>query len=204
MTIDLVKVRAEVIIGDISTIRVETPFVQSFNVRKARNQASTFDASLKVRHNEISQTQVSGPVIINAGANGTLNPIFTGVIKKATVSPCWDDPGYVILNISGADILTNLQGKKYTRRCRATKSTWVSINSVVREGLRDGRFDYKFNTLKTTPGTSTNVQEVIGQGVSMIDNTTYKPSKAEAEKTVEVKITLQPSNTQPDVPSSEE
>lgn len=201
MAIDLVKVRAKITIGNIT---VETPFIQSFSVRKARGQVASFDASLKIEHTEISESQVSGPITIEAGADGSMPKIFTGIVKKATVSPCWDDPGYVILNISGTDIMGNLQGKKYTRRCRATKSTWVSINSVVREGLRDGRFDYDFNTLRTTSGESIKVQEVIGHGVSLIDNTTYKPTKARADATVEVKVTHKPSETGTDLPSSGE
>ena len=141
MGIELVKVRAEVKIGGGNSI--STPFVQSFNVRKARNQSSTFDASLKVDHYELAGSNVGGEIEIRAGANGSLNLIFTGIIKKITVSPCWDDPGYVLLNLSGTDALSLLAGKKYTRRCRATRGTWVGITGVVRQGLRDGKFKYE-------------------------------------------------------------
>jgi len=188
MTIELIKVRARITIGN--SITVETPFIQSFNVRKARGQPSSFDASLKVGHSVINNTQVAGSVVVDAGANGSLNRIFTGIIKKATVSPCWDDPGYVMFNISGLDILSNLQGKKYTRRCRATKSTWISINGVTREGLRDGKFDYKFETLKSSPINSTKMLEETGRSISMADNTTYKPQSTHAENTMLINTTL--------------
>jgi hypothetical protein len=49
----------------------------------------------------------------------------------------------VILNISGNDVLSRLQNKKYTRRCRSTKGVWISIDSVTRQGLRDGKLTYE-------------------------------------------------------------
>jgi len=149
MSIRMIKIRATVSIG--SGFIIRTPFVQSFNVRKSRGQISSFDASLKVSHNEITQSNMGGRVTISAGEEGNERRIFTGILKKATVSPCWDDPGYVLLNISGVDELSKLQGKKYTRRCRATKSTWVSIEGVVREGLRDGKFAYETDVVTISP-----------------------------------------------------
>lgn len=149
MSINMIKIRATISIG--SNFVVKTPFIQSFNVRKTRGQLSSFDASLKVAHTELTQSNVGGRVVISAGEEGGEKKIFTGILKKATVSPCWDDPGYVMLNISGTDELSKLQGKKYTRRCRATKSTWVSIDGVVREGLRDGKFAYETDVVTISP-----------------------------------------------------
>lgn len=146
MGIELIKVRAKISVG--SAFTVETPFIQSFNVRKARNQVSTFDASLKISQTEIASSAIGGDVVIEAGEEGALIKIFTGIIKKTTVSPCWDDPGYVLLNVSGVDVLSTLAGKKYTRRSRATKSCWVSIDGVVREGLRDGSFQYETDNVQ--------------------------------------------------------
>jgi len=157
MTIDLIKIRAKINIGN--SLTVETPFIQSFNVRKSRGQLSTFDASLKVEYDQISGSNVGGIVNISAGGNGTMIDIYSGILKKSTVSPCWDDPGYVILNISGVDVLSKLEGKKYTRRCRASKSSWVTINGVEREGLRDGKFESEHDVLKTISGDSIKNQE---------------------------------------------
>lgn len=154
MGIDLVKVRARISVGSLS---VETPFVQSFNVQKTRGQLSTFTAQLKVDSDQLSGNNVGGVVSIAAGANGTMNQIYTGILKKSTIAPCWDDPGYVIWNISGEDVLSLLSGKKYTRRCRSTKHSYVTINSVVRKGLRDGKFKADVNTIETNSGTD--VQE---------------------------------------------
>lgn len=150
MSIDLVKIRATISIGN--SLSISTPFIQSFNVRKSRGQLSSFDASLKVRHEEISSGNIGGSVVIRAGSSGDQTTIYTGILKKSTVSPCWDDPGYVFLNISGTDVLSLLQGKNYTRRCRSTKSTWVSITGVSRHGLRSGRFDPEIGTLRYNGG----------------------------------------------------
>jgi len=159
MTIDLIKIRAKIEIGN--SLTVETPFIQSFNVRKSRGQLSTFDASLKVEYNQISGSNVGGIVKISAGGNGTMIKIYSGILKKSTITPCWDDPGYVIFNISGIDVLSKLEGKKYTRRCRASKSSWVTINGVEREGLRDGKFESEYDVLKTVSGDSIKNQEKV-------------------------------------------
>jgi len=142
--IEKVEVRAEITIGNLV---VKTPYIQSFNVRKARGQASTFDASLKVEYDSLNTSGVGGDVTIEAGRDTSIKKIFTGVIKKATINPCWNDPGFVFLNINGTDALGMLQGKKYSRRCRATKGVWVSIDSATRDGLRDGKFAYETDTV---------------------------------------------------------
>ena len=151
MGIELIKVRAKISVGNLS---VETPFVQSFNVQKTRGQISSFTAQLKVDSDQLSGSNVGGLVSIEAGANGTMNQIYTGILKKSTIAPCWDDPGYVIWNISGEDTLSLLNGKKYTRRCRSTKHSYVTINSVIRKGLRGGKFQAVVNTIETNSGTS--------------------------------------------------
>ena len=140
MAITRVKCRAKVEIGGVVC---ETPFVQSFNVRKQRGQVSTFDASLKIEGaSAASSLAVGGDVKIYAGQDSASTHIFSGICRAAKISPCYDDPKYVILSISGADSLSLLQGKKYTRRCRATKACWVAITSVVRPGLKSGKFAF--------------------------------------------------------------
>lgn len=138
MAIQRVKCRAEVSVGGIT---IRTPFVQSFNVRKQRGQVSTFTASLKVPAGTSSQL-AGGDVIIKAGEEGSLNTIFTGICRQANVSPCFDDPQYVLVSISGVDKLSLLQGKKFTRRCRATDTAWCAITGVSRKGLKSGKFAY--------------------------------------------------------------
>lgn len=138
MGIQRVKCRAEISVGGIT---VRTPYVQSFNVRKQRGQVSTFDASLKIPAGTASSL-AGGDVVIKAGEGSASNTIFTGVCRAAKVSPCFDDPSFVILSCSGADKLSYLQGKKFTRRCIATKSTWCAITGVSRKGLKSGKFAF--------------------------------------------------------------
>jgi len=151
MAIEMVKVRAIINIGA-GNLTAGTPplgysnHILSFNVDKARGQISSFSASLKVRRDEVSGGLLDdASVTIYAGTQSTYsnNKIFTGAIRTATVTPNRDDPEYVILNISGNDILSRLNGKKYTRRCRSSKGVWVSIDNVSRVGLRDGTLTYE-------------------------------------------------------------
>jgi len=146
MAIEMVKIRAEITMG--SLIAGTPPLdnrnhILSFNVDKARGQISSFSASLKVHADDMSGGLVSNAdVQIRAGEGSPSNLIFTGLVRSATVTPCRDDPEFVIMNINGNDVLSRLQGKKFTRRCRSTKGLWVTIDSVTRPGLRDGRFMY--------------------------------------------------------------
>jgi hypothetical protein len=157
MAIQREKCRAKILIEGTSVggsnITVRTPFVQSFNVNKSRGSASTFDASLKVPSSDISGSIGGAYLDIFAGSitgydsvDGSLSGlprIFRGYIRQAKISPCYDDPDYVILSISGSDALSLLQGKKYTRRCRSTQASFVSITGVTRRGLKGGKFTYQ-------------------------------------------------------------
>lgn len=138
MAITRVKCRAKI---DVAGLVVETPFVQSFSVTKQRGQVSTFSASLKVPAGAASG-MAGGQVKIWAGEGSADNLIFSGMCRTAKISPCFDDPYYVIISISGMDNLIMLQGKKFTRRCRATDSAWCAITGVTRKGLRSGKFAY--------------------------------------------------------------
>jgi len=147
MAIERVKIGAEIRIG---TLVIRTPYILSFNVNRARGQISTFSASVKVSHTDISGTIAGDKIEIYAGessggsgSRGSNTRIFSGIIRKATMTPCFNDPMYVILNLSGADVLSLLQGKKFTRRCVGQKSAWVMIQSVSRQGLKSGKFKYK-------------------------------------------------------------
>lgn len=158
MAIEMVKVRALINIGEGNLMAGTPPLgysnhILSFNVDKARGQISSFSASLKVRRDEVSGGLLDdASVAIFAGTESTYNNnrIFTGAIKTATVTPNRDDPEYVILNISGNDVLARLNGKKYTRRCRSSKGVWVSIDNVSRQGLRDGKL--AFNPIGASVG----------------------------------------------------
>jgi len=138
--IERVKVRAHVVGGGISA---STPNVLSFNVRKTRGQPTSFNCSVKVP--QTSGHSIRGTLRIYAGSGGAGNLIITGIITKATVSPCFDDPSYVIVNIAGSDVLKELQYKKYTRRQSAGLSAWCEITSVTRKHLKSSKFKYMRN-----------------------------------------------------------
>ena len=139
MAIERVKIRAKIVIGNFT---VETPFILGFNVNRTRGQVSTFDARVKVAKDSIAD-MTGGPIRIYAGSGSANNLIFTGMVRKATLTPCFDDPYFSIINLSGADCLSLLQGKKYTRRCRATETSWATIDGVARRGLKSGKFKYR-------------------------------------------------------------
>ncbi len=140
MAIDQVRVRARISVG---SINVSTPYILSFNVNKARGQVGTFSAKLKVKGSVLASQIIASAVKIEAGEDGPNNTIFTGIVKHVSISPCWDDPTYVNMDISGEDWLSLLQGKKYTRRVTADTASWVSIDGVARRGVRSGKFKAK-------------------------------------------------------------
>ena len=186
MAIEIVKVRALINIGEGNLMAGTPPLgynnhILSFNVDKSRGQISSFSASLKIRRDEISGGLLDdASVAIFAGTSTSYsrNKIFTGAIKTATVSPNRDDPEYVILNISGNDVLAKLNGKKYTRRCRSSKGVWVSIDNVSRTGLRDGKLAYE----PTKPSV-----DVWGGALYKQDNltSTKVPNTAESAESVD-------------------
>jgi hypothetical protein len=141
--IQQVQVRAMITIGN--ALEVETPFILKFDVTKTRGQISTFSASIKVHGDRISSSMSGDVIKIYAGTLSSYksNVIFSGIVKTINVSPCWDDPQYVYLNLTGEDILSVLRGKKYTRRSRASKAAWISIDGVARKGLRSGKLKAK-------------------------------------------------------------
>lgn len=146
MAITMVKVRAEIIVGDLvartPSSTQQTNHILSFNVDKSRGKPSTFSASLKVIGNVITGGTSGSLITISAGEDSPSQKIFTGIVKAVNITPCKEDPGFVILNLSGEDVLSRLQGKKFTRRCRSSKGVWVGIEGIVRPGLRSTSFQF--------------------------------------------------------------
>jgi len=151
VTIDRVKVRAEVIFNGISVV---TPDILSFNVRRSRGQASaTFSASLKVPHHELISSTRTGRdanVIIKAGEGSPSNTIFTGYVYRISVNPSRTDSSYAIINISGKDVLSVLEGQNITRRVPARQlAKWGAITSILtkRDKFKE-RFPLKIRDAK--------------------------------------------------------
>ena len=134
MGIERIPIRAKIIFND--GAEVNTPYILSFSVNKQRGSYSTFSASLKVLSKDVNS--ITGKVVIWAGEKDSLKKIFTGIIKKKIQSPCWDDPSYQTINISGADELVKLEGMKFTRRQFISDTSWVKITSVS-PGLKSGK-----------------------------------------------------------------
>jgi hypothetical protein len=194
MAIHMVKVRARIQIGSMSAA---TPpiagtggnHILSFGVERARGRISTFNASLKVKHGDVSGTIQGDSVKIYAGTTGGMPLIYTGIVKTANVGPCREDPGFVILNISGEDVLTKLNGKKFTRRCRSSKGVWISIEGIVRPGIRSGRFQYQPGEpwMDTTGGDLKNIGQPV-QTKQLVDQgkttETQPPTQHQQEEAV--------------------
>lgn len=138
----MVPIYCTVSVGGITatTPRSYGNHVLSFNVDKVRGQPGTCSVSLRVYKGQANFTS-GGSISIAAGANGT-NPVFYGYIKTITISPCREYPNFVIMNITGVDVLSKLEGKKYTRRCRSVTGTWIGIEGVTREGLVSNKLSY--------------------------------------------------------------
>lgn len=186
--ITMVKIRARITLGGgTGSVIAETPgprlsdgtidgMILSFNVHKERSKSSTFSASLKVKYDVLSSNTI-GDVHIEAGTeDGGINTIFRGVIKSAKVSPCNDDPSYVLINVSGSDVLSKLEGMKFTRRRRGTRVSWVSIDSVVRSGLRAGKFKYKTVDSLDLMHTSDDEKESKMRAASLQENFAQHPA----------------------------
>jgi hypothetical protein len=163
MAIDRVKIRAKISIGN--TFYVQTPYILSFNVSVARGQVSTFSASIKVSHEDIRSGITGSTIKIEAGEGSPETTIFQGIVRKATISPVFDDPKYVVISLSGEDNLSLLRNKKYTRRCRSTLSTYCTIDDVVRAGLRSSKF--KARKTDSIEVKSTEVSEEPNKAVSV-------------------------------------
>jgi len=132
VTVDRVKIRAEIIFNGISVV---TPNILSFNVRKSRGQPSaTFSASLKVPHSELVSTDVgqNANVVIKAGEDYPRNTIFTGYVYRMSINPSRTDSSYAIVNISGKDVLSVMEGQNITRRVPARQlAKWGSITGIL-------------------------------------------------------------------------
>ena len=119
-------VRARVVL---SGFTVETPYVKSFNIDRARGKlAATFSASLEI---PVTASFTPGADIqIWGGVKGNLTKRFTGTIKNMTTQPHFNKASYFIVNISGVDSMGVLENKTFSRRLRSDGfSLFVSIDS---------------------------------------------------------------------------
>lgn len=136
-------VRAEITLG--GSIIIQTPNIESFNVHRARGQASaTFSASVKVQYTDVLRLSslVSARVVIRAGEGtgfAALPIVFTGIIHSCTANPVRTDARLTMLNISGKDEMFIMEGQKINRRLTTYRDgatppeRWGVINSISKQ-----------------------------------------------------------------------
>jgi len=139
-TIERQAIRAVIRIGD---IRISTPDVVSFSVRRSRGQkAATFSASVKMdaeimRNRALSL--VSQGITIKAGVKGYEKRIFTGVVQKITVNPIRTDASKIMVSLVGKDNMSIMDGQKINRRVKTYRDgdsppeRWGLVTSIEEE-----------------------------------------------------------------------
>lgn len=169
MAIDVINIRAKIVFKESEyDLVIATPYIQSFSINKNRGATSTFSASIKVAAEYLSE--ISGEIEIYAGTVDNIHIIFTGFIKRVVPSPVWDDPGYLMLNITGTDILYRLDNKRFTRRQEYSDSSWAQITDV-REGIRSSNLKYAPSEPKMVPTKQGLVEVVEKEAVSVKEET---------------------------------
>ena len=153
MALSTAKIRADITIGSLT---VSTPYILSFNVSKERNKKSTFTASLKIREDQLGRL-IGDTVTISAGED-TPRLIFTGYILQSSPSPCWDDPKYIVLNISGADVLYMLENEQFTRLSSYSEDSWAVITGISRKAAKGTQFRL-INSAVTMPTDGDNISD---------------------------------------------
>jgi len=118
--------------------KVETPDVISFSVRRARKQmTATFSASLKIGQNDLVTSPTNSNIEIWAGYKSNLKLVFTGIVEKCVIQPVKSDASKVILNISGRDSMSTLEGQKINRRLKTYRSgsgpaeRWAVVTGIT-------------------------------------------------------------------------
>jgi len=141
-------IRAKIETGLVRGI-IETPNVLSFSVRRARKQMSAnFSASIKIRpENLVESTSGNSTIQIFAGKKGSLDLIFTGIVEKCVIQPVRSDAAKIILNISGRDTFSVMEGQKINRRLKTVgkdMERWGVVTGIkTRNTTRLERFKEK-------------------------------------------------------------
>ena len=137
-TITREKIRARITFAE--NITVETPYIKAFSVNRQRGQLSAnFSATVEVDLNTIGLDANAGNLIIEAGTEGNLITVFTGEIRQVTIEPSWDKPELSVLQMSGSDVMMNLEGRSFSRRLQWESSgIWAKITNIDRVHQKRG------------------------------------------------------------------
>ena len=139
MALDKQQVRARI---ETSLIKgsgiVETPNVLSFSVRRARKQmTANFSASIKISDDDLVSNPTDSNIVIKAGYKNQLKTVFTGIVEKCVIQPVKSDASKIILNMTGRDYLSMMEGQKVNRRLKTYKSgegpaeRWAIVTSIT-------------------------------------------------------------------------
>ena len=142
---------------------IETPNVLSFNVSRSRKQMSaTFSASIKIfPENLEGSTSGNSTIRIFAGEKGSLHKIFTGIVEKCVIQPVRSDASKIILNMSGRDTFSVMEGQKINRRLRTAGQDlerWGVVTSIKtksitrREEFKEKIVDNVTQAIQNMPG----------------------------------------------------
>ena len=104
-------IKANAII-EIGNFEVETPKIMSINVSRSRGKPVS-SASVQFLYDRDDQ-DISSETKIGIWFWGT--KIFTGIIRKISISPSGRVAGELIVRIQAEDFMHRLQNKRYTRR----------------------------------------------------------------------------------------
>ena len=165
------KIRARI---KLSGLDIRTPYVKAWSTEQTRGKLSTtFSATVEVLAG--SSFIAGSDIEIYASVNGVEKQKFSGVIKTIQVQPSFDKAGYYILSLSGANKMSDLEGKTFSRRLRSDGfSLFVSIDSgpenrpskgfSIDKRIRGGKHTFTSPTPKPNRGEHTELTYMPKRG----------------------------------------
>jgi hypothetical protein len=188
LPISIEQIRARI---EINTYVIETPYVKSFNITQTRGSLkNSFSATVEIPGNA-SLGNLNGNIVIYAGTkqNYLSRKRFTGVINSVQATPSPGKPNYMLLNISGVDIMYKLENKKFSRRI---PSEGLGVFVTI-EGAKSQRPSGVWSIDKTIrTGRSTFTSPTPDPSQKKEHNTLFKTEKNSTVNRSSAEITAEP------------
>lgn len=177
-TFTYIPAKCEVLVG---SLVVQTPFVLSAGVKRARGQVSKATVSLRVvsKNTKLSSSLAGKGILIRFMSQN----VFTGIITNINSAASGICAGEVILNITAEDILYKLRGKRFTRRQKLNGlgplAMITSVDERTYTGFDDRPSLYDINNSNSTldiPTVSPNfrtIDSLLSAGLSDSINKTH-------------------------------
>jgi len=129
------QAHATVVAGSLSA---STPFVHSCSVNRTRGALTAkASASFTVGAGEASKAfQTGGGSVFKILIHGTV--VFTGIIRKITVTPSLKCQGGLIVNVQGEDVLYLLNNRRITRRQLSSPLAPTAFITSIYEHVNQG------------------------------------------------------------------